>query len=373
MQTRTICHTVTQNGDRGTFVYMAPELLSRDVAQYSFSQLKKADIWSYGMVLYVLLNPDQRYPFQSEFINQGIEDRVNAKSQIIRWLSQNIRPKQSSTYRHLQATEWIVLDGLYERCANFNVEERPSAEQVSKILEEDGNALDCTITIPLKVSQNSALEQADKNFAEGGIYQELTNDASNSCAFLSIIIAEKLLHLQFHSHATTLWKNLGSLVEDVICSAPAEFNKFRDPDLQYHVEEAHDLIMKNCPLRSRLVFTDMLKENHDVYSKEGRAGLTDAINSLGNEENSEISVALFSCGGYIFTVAVMNDAYVVLETHPICEILGGNKNGAVKVFPNARHLCRWIWKRLNISGVKESLQNLLLVKQKEGYPFHFQC
>ncbi len=32
---------------------------SRNVAQYSFNQLKKADIWSYGMVLYVLLNPDQ--------------------------------------------------------------------------------------------------------------------------------------------------------------------------------------------------------------------------------------------------------------------------------------------------------------------------
>lgn len=139
------------------------------------------------------------------------------------------------------------------------------------------------------------------------------------------------------------------------------------------MEEAYDLIMKNCPLKSDLVFTDMLKENHDVYSKEGRDGLTDAINSLRNEENSKLSVILFSCGGYIFTLAVMNDAYIVLETHPICETLGGNKNGAVKVFPNASHLCRWIWKRLSISGVKESLQNLLLVRQREGYLFHFLC
>ena len=29
------------------------------MAQYSFNQLKKADIWSYAMVLYVLLNADQ--------------------------------------------------------------------------------------------------------------------------------------------------------------------------------------------------------------------------------------------------------------------------------------------------------------------------
>ena len=66
IQTATVCSTQTTNIDRGTPVYMAPELLSPVDTSLSLEQLKACDIWSYGMVIFMLLNPDLQFPYQAE-------------------------------------------------------------------------------------------------------------------------------------------------------------------------------------------------------------------------------------------------------------------------------------------------------------------
>jgi serine/threonine protein kinase len=70
-QTATIFHMRTTNIDRGTPVYMAPELFSVGTASLTFQQLKMCDIWSFGMVLFLLLNPDLQYPYQLEIDKFG--------------------------------------------------------------------------------------------------------------------------------------------------------------------------------------------------------------------------------------------------------------------------------------------------------------
>lgn len=71
------------NIDRGTPVYMAPELFSADTASLSFKQLKMCDIWTFGMVLFILLNPDLQYPYQLEIIKLHHKTYENTKKEVI--------------------------------------------------------------------------------------------------------------------------------------------------------------------------------------------------------------------------------------------------------------------------------------------------
>lgn len=65
-QTATVCSMQTTNIDRGTPVYMPPKLLLTTVTSLSLEQLKACNVWSYGMVLLMLLNPDLQFPYQLE-------------------------------------------------------------------------------------------------------------------------------------------------------------------------------------------------------------------------------------------------------------------------------------------------------------------
>ena len=49
IQTATVCSTQTTNIDRGTPIYMAPELLSPVDTSLSLEHLKACEIWSYGV------------------------------------------------------------------------------------------------------------------------------------------------------------------------------------------------------------------------------------------------------------------------------------------------------------------------------------
>jgi serine/threonine protein kinase len=53
---------------------MAPEILvpSQRLKSATFDNLKKVDIWAFGMVMYNLLNPNLKYPYQSEVKDRDI-------------------------------------------------------------------------------------------------------------------------------------------------------------------------------------------------------------------------------------------------------------------------------------------------------------
>lgn len=64
-QTATMCHTRTTNVDRGTVVYMAPELFASEGEPMSLDQLKACDVWALGMIIFLLLNPDLEFPYMN--------------------------------------------------------------------------------------------------------------------------------------------------------------------------------------------------------------------------------------------------------------------------------------------------------------------
>ena len=64
--TNTIISTKMKNINRGTLVYMAPEILAKGcrLTSASVEDLMKADIWAYGLVVFSLTNPSLKHPVE---------------------------------------------------------------------------------------------------------------------------------------------------------------------------------------------------------------------------------------------------------------------------------------------------------------------
>ena len=64
MQTQSVLASNTRNVDRGTVMYMAPEILVEDlrISRASISDLIPADVWALGMVFFSLINPSINIP-----------------------------------------------------------------------------------------------------------------------------------------------------------------------------------------------------------------------------------------------------------------------------------------------------------------------
>ena len=74
------------------------------------------------------------------------------------------------------------------------------------------------------------------------LYQSLLiGDATNSCVFLCLKIADRIL-----SDTTVLsWNDLVHISESVIRTLPKVINEFRDISLRYDVLEAYSLMKSN--------------------------------------------------------------------------------------------------------------------------------
>lgn len=99
-QTNTICHTMTNNVDRGTIVFMAPEHMSSPSEQktQSLADLKKGDIWSLGMMMFMLLNPDLECPFQIELDQLQNKNFEECKKELARRFMQGMKPTFSDKH-----------------------------------------------------------------------------------------------------------------------------------------------------------------------------------------------------------------------------------------------------------------------------------
>ena len=59
-------HSRTNNLEKGTLPYMAPELILNNLEGASVENLKSIDVWALGVTLFVLLNPDLQGPYLIE-------------------------------------------------------------------------------------------------------------------------------------------------------------------------------------------------------------------------------------------------------------------------------------------------------------------
>lgn len=352
-QTAQLCRLATTNKARGTPVYRAPELFGSGSA-LSIKNLKAADVWALGMVFHVILNPDLKYPYQIELQNVS---PGNCLRELERRILRKEKPSHSPKYKVYQVTDLYGIFEIYERCTRFEAGERPDAKDIVHDIMCKASAPNC-LDIPLRVSQNSAVENATAISARA--------DGTNSCAFLSLIFCHLLCQ---KDHQISVGHEMAALAEEVIQTYPARFNVHRNLGSQYDISEAYEILRSSNIVGAALEFNELLiSPNTVVFSFEGRRDLMGAVCQI--YDAKETKVGVYTCGGYIFTIGCKSGNRFVMDTHCIDKELGGNENGLVKVFWSSDgdnesalwYLCDWVLKRLRVSGVQgESSQSFLEV------------
>ena len=76
-----IVSSKTTTVDRGTVVYMSPELLVEEkrLTKASIADLIMADVWALGMVIFTLLNPSLKSPYILEMRAEGVRTQEPLK------------------------------------------------------------------------------------------------------------------------------------------------------------------------------------------------------------------------------------------------------------------------------------------------------
>ena len=359
-QTATICHTATQNIQRGSPAYMAPEIFLENVISMAatMEHLKSIDVWAMGMIFFMLLNPDHKHPFETDL--KMSNSRLPWREMIQSKFQKKEKPTHGTKYEKCQATDWFVVSEAYEKCTCFRPSERPPAAEIKELFREDNHVPTCK-DIPLKVSQSSAVASYDHEVLSAGCELKemavIPNDGTNACVFLCLLISDRLYRDGERPLSEDCWRDTASLVEEIIVTSPSSFNRLRDLSKFYDVMEAYQLLRKDGLIAKYTISEEMVPRQR-VYSQTGRAALMDAVTSLYKGDNKS-RMALYTCGGYIVLVGCRSGELFVIDTHPTPVELGGDGNGLIKVFGpcadgnSAGGLCTWLWRRLNMSGVDE--------------------
>lgn len=371
IQTQQIVASKTKNIDRGTVVYMAPELLVKEkrIPSASIDDLMLADIWALGMIIFTLINPSLKCPYILDIRSaEGVSSQEELKTFVTSLLAAEKRPLQDLKYEIHRATAWYELEKVYLGCTKFDRQQRLSLEEAGLVLvrRQERFSTDTEI-IHLKVSQATALENFDHQVAvelESGQLkhnQEATpvNDGTNACAFLSICVAERTLH---ESETDDFFIALPETVEATIWSLPDKINEHRDFAKNYDVLEAYRILREQHIVKSSLEFSEELPFGDGVFTYEGREKLLSNLCKLGSNR----FVAVYTSDPFVLTIGCHNGKPYVIDTHPVTQPLG-NGNGLILVGKDNTlevwvSLCVWIWQRLQHGGVdSKTAQSLAVV------------
>lgn len=372
IQTQTLISSKVQTLDRGSPAYMAPEIFLPELQpqEATLEQLKAVDAWAYGMVLFVLVNPALRYPFQEELIKErssnpfrSVEDSLKV---ILRCCQ---RPQCTSIYEVQQATVWNTVLSLHEPYTEFDISKRKSSMEDAISNLEGSLPLLCE-NINLPVSQATALEAQDYELAKkvsAGVSSSLSdmavfNDATNACVFLALKVCDVLVS---NGADNNRLKKIPQVATSVIANYPEELNKIRDVTSLYTVLDANKLMRDKNQLRNNFEFTEELPHG-GVFAQISRDRLQQKINDLSYTEENFLSI--YTCEPFSLLVGCVDRRLFILDTHPVPEVCGGDGNGLFKLYESAspvccRSLCQWLWKRLANGGVRSSgSQSLAVVK-----------
>lgn len=146
---------VTNNLVRRTPAYRAPEIFCQNGLALFLRDLKAVDIWALGMVLFVIINPDLKYPYQIELekVQTG-----NCLSVLERLISKNEKPAYSDHYCMQNAINCLQLLKLSDHCKRFYPKDRPDAKYIADVLRNED--LSNSRNLPLTVNQETCIENA---------------------------------------------------------------------------------------------------------------------------------------------------------------------------------------------------------------------
>ena len=131
IQTCSFLETKTESTCRGTPVYMAPELQLEELKIANQEDLEKADIWSLGLLVYSMINPNVSNPYRSEFERAGIPFSEKAMKDFLRGKQ---LPSHDDKYDSIRKTQWSQLANVFKSCAQFDPRSRPTAAEILHLL-----------------------------------------------------------------------------------------------------------------------------------------------------------------------------------------------------------------------------------------------
>eukprot|EP00112_Aurelia_sp_Birch-Aquarium-sp1_P020999 Seg5543.1 transcript_id=Seg5543.1/GoldUCD/mRNA.D3Y31 product="Mitogen-activated protein kinase kinase kinase 13-B" protein_id=Seg5543.1/GoldUCD/D3Y31 len=350
-QSTEAAHTHTINVYRGTPAFMAPEIIDPLQRPYLMREedMKKADIWNLGMLMFCLINPNCKLPY-------GIEGKSAMKyetflSFVKKNISKGIKPLNDPEYDALRASNWANLSEVHDDCLKKKADDRVSMQQIKETL----NQIDCSESYPLKVHQGTARIEAEERclFNEANVnFVRPENDGTNACVFLSLKIAEAILSKEYQE-----FTERKSKMESIITNFPKKVNPLRNDAIKYAVDDAYELLYKE-----KLIAKCRLETLNGIDAVFSDAGKADLIKALGTEGNTIV----ITVPDYTFVAANLKGRIGVIDSHVISEEMGGNGNGIIKIFLSSNDASKWIWKRLYQSGIRTERQSLVQIQLAEA-------
>ena len=161
IQTQTLVTTHTNRVDRGTPVFIAPEFHCGLIAKATLEELKQADIWAFGLLMYCLLNSEIDAPYLNDIVSAGLEQSMESLKQL---LNNKQLPLHGEKYKLHQIREWSTLNKTFKACAEFDPKMRPTASELKGLQAKHPPEANLILT-HLSVSQSTALENADLSYA----------------------------------------------------------------------------------------------------------------------------------------------------------------------------------------------------------------
>ena len=103
---------------------MAPEILVEEsiLKSAGIEQLKAIDVWALVMIFFVILNPDQKNPFQYDLENRRASDAGLHVSETLLYyfLKKKAMPSFSQKYEKIQASSCSKLGYVFFKYLEFN-------------------------------------------------------------------------------------------------------------------------------------------------------------------------------------------------------------------------------------------------------------
>ena len=157
IQTQAIIASEITNIDRGTMVYMAPELLVKEKLDpcAPIDDLILSDVWAFGMIVFTMINPTLKCPYILYMRSAGgVSSQEELKKLIISLLATEKLPLQDVKYELDRATAW------------FDRQQRFTLEEAGRILSRREGRFSREIEdINLKISQATSIEHFDQKVA----------------------------------------------------------------------------------------------------------------------------------------------------------------------------------------------------------------
>ena len=274
--------TKTKYLERGTAALMAPEIMIEEciLQTAGIEDLKRIDIWVAVMMLFVLLNPDQRYPLQKDIkllkANTGNVFVPNAEHLLKKFLIDKRLPMSSAKYNMAQqACYYQRLRYIFQQNMKYDPERHCTASPILPMLQFNEEI----VYEPPEVLQTTVLEENDLEIAISGETVTSTKipetDGTNACTYLTLSIIDALSLQQGNDV-----QEYKSSVTLTIIDFPKLFNRYHTINGVVDVYEAYELLSRNHLLKHNFEFIEISVDNEKVFSNEVQTKLSKELSSL---------------------------------------------------------------------------------------------